>query len=148
MATKRAPTEQPQRNVTLEITAELAGKPFPCPVCRMPLPIELSQKQKPYCTCNDCGVQVFIRGKTGIRRLHELLRAEEPLAPETTGNTIAVTIYNRLAKLKQQREELESKQGMFFRDRDLDNAIAVLDGEIKRVQAELENVRKEAEKRR
>ncbi|HJZ10869.1 MAG TPA: hypothetical protein VJ521_01880 [Acidobacteriota bacterium] len=80
--------------------------------------------------------------------MHELLRAEEPLAPETTGNTIAVTIYNRLAKLKQQREELESKQGMFFRDRDLDNAIAVLDGEIKRVQAELENVRKEAEKRR
>jgi len=109
MATKRAPTEQPQRNVTLEITAELAGKPFPCPVCRMPLPIELSQKQKPYCTCNDCGIQVFIRGRTGIRRLHEQLRAEEPLAPETTGNTIAVTIYNRLAELKQQREELESK---------------------------------------
>jgi hypothetical protein len=89
METKREPRERPQRNVTLEISAELAGKPFPCPVCRMPLPIELSQKQKPYCTCNACGVQVFIRGKTGIRRLQELLRVEKPLTPETTINAHA-----------------------------------------------------------
>ncbi|HJZ11511.1 MAG TPA: hypothetical protein VJ521_05145 [Acidobacteriota bacterium] len=141
-----------QRNVTLRTDAtpaeHLQGKPFPCPVCMMPLPIELSQKQKPYCTCNHCGLQLFIRGKTGIRRLQELLQAEEALAPETTINTHAVTLYNRLAELKQQREELESRQGVFFRDRDLDNAIAALDGEIKRVQLELARVRKEAEKKR
>jgi len=149
MATDPKPRERPQRNVTLEISAELAGKPFPCPVCKIPLPIQLSQKGKPYCTCKDCGVQLFFRGKTSIQRLQELLWAEEPLEPETTTiNTLAVTLYNRLAQLKQQREELESKQGMFFRDRDLDNAIGAVDGEIQQVQRELERARKEAEKKR
>jgi hypothetical protein len=137
-----------QRNVTLEIAAELEGKPFPCPVCKKLLPMELSQNQKPYCTCNDCGVQLFIRGKTGIRRLHEILQMEEPLPRETSVNTMGVTLYNQLAELKKQREELESKQGMIFRDRDLDNAITALDGEIKRVQLVLEKVRVKSEKRR
>ena len=148
MATDREPRERPQRNVTLEISAELAGKPFPCPVCKRPLPIQLSQKQKPYCTCNDCGVQLFLRGKTGIRRLRELLRTEKPLVKETLSNNLAVALYNRLAQLRQQQEELKSKQGMFFRDRDLDNAIGALDGEIEQVQSELERARKEAEKKK
>ena len=46
---------------------------FPCPVCKKLLVVELSIKDKPYCKCNDCGVQLFIRGKEGIAKLTELL---------------------------------------------------------------------------
>jgi len=35
---------------------------FPCPVCARPLQVKLTKKEKPYVTCDPCGVQVFIRG--------------------------------------------------------------------------------------
>ena len=125
---------------------EMRGKPFPCPVCGMALAIEISKRQKPYCTCFVCGLQLFFRGKTGIRRLHELLRAEKPLAPETMVSNQGMALYNRLATLKKQRAELEEKQGLIFKDRDLANAITTLDAEIGRLQSELERIGKKAEK--
>jgi hypothetical protein len=128
-------------------TSEIQGKPFPCPVCGSPLPIEISQKQKPYCICNDCGIQLFFRGKAGIRRLHALLREKRPLGPDTKALNLPVPLYNRLAQLKQQREQLKNQQGLFFRDRDLDNALVVLEAELQQVQAELERARNRAEKK-
>ena len=63
-------------NVTLDSMAgglaELAKKEFPCPLCGAGLPILTSKRQKPYFTCNLCGVQVFVRGKAGISRLNEM----------------------------------------------------------------------------
>ncbi len=56
-------------NQNLE-TESLSGKPFPCPVCGIALDIRISRKQKPYCVCNSCRIQLFFRGKTGIGRLH------------------------------------------------------------------------------
>lgn len=44
-------------------------KVFPCPLCQKELEIKISKKQKPYCVCIDCGIQLFIRGKEGISRL-------------------------------------------------------------------------------
>jgi hypothetical protein len=60
---------------------------------------------------------------------------------------VAVSIYNRLEELRKQREELEQKQGIFFRDQALDNAILALDAEVARVETELEETRKKTEKR-
>ena len=39
---------------------------FQCPICKKMLNLEITKNDKPYCTCNDCGVQLFIRGKQGI----------------------------------------------------------------------------------
>ena len=44
-------------------------KVFQCPLCQKGLEIKISKKQKPYCVCLDCGIQLFIRGKQGISRL-------------------------------------------------------------------------------
>ena len=44
---------------------------FPCPVCKKDLDIRVSKKQKPYCVCQDCGVQLFVRGKRGISRFEK-----------------------------------------------------------------------------
>jgi hypothetical protein len=114
----------------------------------MILPLEISKTQKPYCVCSACGIQLFFRAQTGIRRLQELVRTEKPISQEFSQSCAAISIYNRLEQLKKQREELEQKQGIFFRDRALDNAILALDAEVARLEAELEQTRKEAEKKK
>jgi hypothetical protein len=48
------------------------------------------------------------------------------------------SLYNRLEQLRSQRKELTSKQGIFFRDEDLDNAIEAIDKEIERTQGVLD----------
>ena len=46
---------------------------FPCPVCARPLQVKLTKKEKPYVTCDPCGVQVFIRGPAGIEEFVRLI---------------------------------------------------------------------------
>lgn len=74
---------------------------FPCPVCTRPLEVRLTKKNKPYVTCDPCGVQVFIRGPAGIEefkrliergnrdglleRLEEMERRFRPTCPECGG---------------------------------------------------------------
>lgn len=47
---------------------------YPCPTCGELKSIKLSKKEKPYYFCDYCGVQVFIRGKEGERRLEEIVQ--------------------------------------------------------------------------
>ena len=141
-----------QHHVTLEIqdnqAEELRGKPFACPLCGMVLPVKIARTQKPYCVCLLCGIQIFFRGKAGIKRLRDLLRMEKPVAEEIPGSTVAVNLYNQLEKLKRQRDELEQQQGIIFKDHDLANAVIAIEAEIKKVQSSLEKVKRKAEKQR
>lgn len=50
---------------------------FPCPICTLPQDVLTSKKDKPYITCNRCGVQVFIRGRVGIAEFKQLLERSE-----------------------------------------------------------------------
>lgn len=52
----------------------MKGHTFPCPICREPRDIRLSKTDRPYLVCDGCGVQLFVRGDTGIRRLRSILR--------------------------------------------------------------------------
>src|SRR5258708_32423201 len=45
---------------------------FHCPICAEALEVRESKKDKPYVVCNACGVQMFVRNETGIRRLEQL----------------------------------------------------------------------------
>lgn len=47
---------------------------FPCPICTLPLEVRLTKKDKPYVTCDPCGVQVFVRGPAGIAELDRLIK--------------------------------------------------------------------------
>jgi len=46
---------------------------FPCPICTQPLEVRLTKKNKPYVTCDPCGVQLFIRGPGGIEEFKRLI---------------------------------------------------------------------------
>lgn len=120
-------------NVMLGDSAWLAGKKFPCPVCGSDLQLRLARTQKPYCHCDSCGIQLFFRGKNGIQRLRKLIAS----GVFTSGLSRATVLYNRLQQLKEQRKRLKDREGLFFRDRDLEQAIRAADAEIEAVRSEL-----------
>jgi hypothetical protein len=138
--------ERGQHNVT-EI-ADFAEKPFLCPVCNIGLKIKITRKQKPYCICLECGIQIFFRGQEGIKRLWDIIRSEEAVRAEFNGPARALSLLNRVQGLKQQRKHLEEQQGIVFPDPDRDKAIQALDAEIERVRTELKQEVHKTEKQR
>ena len=119
---------------------DLIGKQFPCPVCGLGLDIRLARTQKPYCVCQTCGIQLFVRGKEGIRRLRKIFHAQMLIVGNESQADTAVILYNRIQQLREQKGQLEVKQGLIFRDEDLAHAIGTVDNEIERVQGELEKL--------
>src|SRR2546426_5128926 len=117
---------RPLHNVTLS-AQDFLGKPFPCPLCNMELRLKISCKQKPYCMCLECGIQIFFRGLAGIARLLEMIQSEEAVVLEFSGPARAISLYNRLQHLKRQKDTLEEKQGIVFRDSDRDQVIDALE---------------------
>jgi hypothetical protein len=118
----------------------MAGKSFPCPICAVSLPIRITRKQKPYCQCLDCGIQIFFRGKVGIARLEAILEDEKLVSGVWSGTNNPELLFNRIQHLKQRKSELERKQRLFFPDPDLENAICAVKKEIQRVQGELDKM--------
>jgi hypothetical protein len=119
---------------------KMAGKSFPCPVCAVSLPIRITRKQKPYCQCLDCGIQIFFRGRVGIARLEAILEDEKLVSGAWSGSNTPELLFNRIQHLKQRKSELERKQRLFFPDPDLKNALCAVKKEIARVQGELDKM--------
>ena len=63
---------------------------FPCCVCGEAREVGTTKKNKPYLICDPCGVQLFVRGKTGIRRF-------DALVADADRNNV----WKRLAELQQ-----------------------------------------------
>jgi DNA-directed RNA polymerase subunit RPC12/RpoP len=47
---------------------------LPCFLCGRQLDRRIDRNEKPYFVCDPCGAQIFIRRKTGIENLNELIR--------------------------------------------------------------------------
>jgi len=127
-------------NVTLDKKRQdspFAGRVFPCCICSANLDIRLSKRGKPYCTCVQCGIQIFFRGKSGIRRLTEILNSNNFAYGTASETAPAIILYRRIAQMRAQKTDLEAKQGLIIRDADLENTIRVVDNEIKCAQREL-----------
>jgi transcription elongation factor Elf1 len=52
---------------------------FPCPVCGIATDVRTTKKDKPYITCDPCGVQLFVRGPAGIRAFNRLVARSETI---------------------------------------------------------------------
>jgi len=136
-------------NVTLGSSFDalegLVGLEFPCPLCGAGLPILRSKRNKPYCTCNSCGIQLFVRGKNGIKRLLKMVNERILISGTNESASHGINLINRLEQLKIQRSDLESKQGFFLTDENVENAIRLVDSEIEKVEGELAKMAKETE---
>ena len=49
---------------------------FDCPLCGRPLDVRMSKKNKPYVTCSDCSLQMFVRGPAGVERFDQRAHTE------------------------------------------------------------------------
>jgi hypothetical protein len=131
-------------NVTLDPLGaafpEFLGKEFPCPVCGAGLPILITKRKKPYCTCNSCGIQIFVRGKVGISRLRKLVRDGILISSSGEGASHGIALLNRLEQLELQKQELILKHPLIFLDSNVQNAIVLIDAEIESVQGELAKI--------
>jgi hypothetical protein len=141
-------------NVTLDPLwagfPEILGRLFPCPLCGAGLPILISKTKKPYCICNLCGIQLFVRGKLGIARLRKLARDGILISSSGQSASYGIALLNRLEQLKLQRRDLVFKRPLIFADANVENAIELVDAEIKTMQVELAAIasskREEADK--
>jgi len=66
---------------------------FPCCVCREPREVRTTKKGKPYMICDPCGMQMFVRVETGIRRFEAMIEAAD-----------RDDVWGRLAKLQHRYE--------------------------------------------
>ena len=55
------------------MTDAKADVKIPCLLCGEGLEIRTTYKEKPYLVCDACGVQVFIRGSVGVKRLAKMV---------------------------------------------------------------------------
>lgn len=134
-------------NVTLvggSDNSPFVGAKFPCCLCRAPLPLKLTKRGKPCCTCNDCGIQTFFRGKLGIGRLERILKSGNLEFGYGAHKTRAVICFTEIEQLRKQKTDLVDKKGFVFKDRDLTNAIQAVDNEIERKQIELAKLSRKA----
>lgn len=58
-------------NIPMSIVNE--RRMFPCPVCTSPRHVKMTKKDKPYIVCDPCGVQLFVRGPSGITAFETLV---------------------------------------------------------------------------
>ncbi len=66
---------------------------FPCCVCREPREVRATKKGKPYMICDPCGMQMFVRVETGIRRFEAMVEAAD-----------RDDVWGRMAKLQRRYE--------------------------------------------
>jgi hypothetical protein len=136
----------PQGNVNVTLSPleaalqELTCKEFPCPLCGAGLPIRASKRKKPYFTCNLCGVQIFVRGKSGIKRLNEMANSGILVSGKKESASHGINLFNRLEQLKLQRDELKWKRGIIFTDENVENAIRIVDVEMEKIESELARI--------
>ncbi len=129
-------------NVTLR-SREPQGY-FACPTCKKLRTVGLTKRQKPYFTCNDCGVQVFFRGKEGIRRFREMLGHAE-LAGNVRGLAplleYAAFLRKRLRQIRREKPILEKEQSLEIEEKLVENEIVrvrnVLETELKEARRQL-----------
>lgn len=124
----------------------LSDREFPCLLCGEGLPILASKRGKPYFVCNSCGVQVFVRGKTGISKLREMANSGILVSGKKESLMRGIALFNRLESLKLQKRDLEMNRGIvgiIFPDENLENAISLVDAETKKIEGELAKIAEE-----
>jgi predicted RNA-binding Zn-ribbon protein involved in translation (DUF1610 family) len=116
-------------NVTLKKQGKEERAYFPCPVCGEMLLVEITKNQKPYCTCNDCGIQLFIRGKSGIDRFSNLLGNVE-LRDSSRDLIRTLDYFNYLRK---KLGEIQAEKPLFGTDEDLQLQERIIKDQLSRL---------------
>lgn len=121
---------------------------YPCPTCEDKLQIKIDKNKKPYCICDICGVQLFIRKAFGILKLTERLEIElndESPHLNKDKNIIAnfaklIILINRINHLNQKIEEIKRKEGFISTDEEMEKEKSAVQEELTIANEELDNL--------
>lgn len=116
-------------NVTLERKEDGASY-FPCPVCFEMLEVRHDKNSKPYFVCNDCGIQLFIRGKNGIKKFKNLL----PNYKLKVKSHKLVELVELIPKLNDKLSELEAKKPVFGENKHLNLQAKIIKKQLNSLQ--------------
>ncbi len=126
-------------NVTLGLEGTEAPRSIPCFLCNDPVEIRRDKRGKLYFICESCGIQAFVRRKSGISRLENLIG--EIQKNVTDGLKIAA-ITSHLRFLQTEKYKLESRQWIFGLgdpDKLFKEAEIKISEEIQRIKTILDN---------
>lgn len=117
---------------------------IPCFLCGRKLEKRMSIREKPYFTCDGCGVQLFVRRKDGVERLDALMRAAEqnviPFEQHAHALFEIHAILGDIQGTKAQIKKLEGEIGIFFPDEDKIRACNSLKTRLETLHSELEKL--------
>ena len=107
---------------------------FPCPVCNTMRPVEIDKNSKPYIKCNDCGVQLFVRGKAGIIKLDKLI-GESELKGDSAALINAIDYFN---SLKERLNEVQSHKPILGINEDLELQERIIKKQLAKLRENME----------
>lgn len=123
----------------------LPDKPIiPCFLCGRTLKVKMTKSDKPYFICDTCGLQAFIRYKSGIRHFTELLYSlaedGEILMSINESSFKVVNLVSRLNELNKKLDQLRENKSLtdYFRsDTEFELAEKALEKNIRAVKKAL-----------
>jgi len=127
--------DQNDINVTLGGDNEDSIEYFPCPTCFEMLDLRYDKKSHPYFICDDCGMQLFIRGKKGIKKLKNLI----PNYKNKVKSHKLIEIIDYIEELNAKLSEIEAKKPFFGEDKNLNIQEKVINKQLKSLQKALNN---------
>ena len=133
-------------NATLTLRIEQ----IPCFLCGKNTDLRRDKNGKIYFICDSCGVQAFIRRRSGMERLKELgdQLEKNDIAGRVIGNRF-LEIQSRVGEIEQLREEIsriDEKMGVIFVDENLVRVKKSLENKLETCVSELENITANREK--
>ena len=114
-------------------TAEQA----PCFLCGDMVEIKYSKRQKPYLVCNSCGVQVFIRGKTGIALLKNWKNPVNSQTQPASQPSLVLELVGQLEKFKISLKNTEESQSGWMTFMGENPAVDAIKSEIEKIENQL-----------
>ncbi len=123
---------------------------YPCPTCKEELELRIAKNQKPYCICDRCGVQLFIRKAYGIRKLAGFLDIElNEEWPELSKDKNVIINFSQLGSLISRHnqlagklEEIEQKEDWLSIDKTTEPEKSSIMQEIKKIREEINKLTK------
>ena len=115
---------------------------YPCLTCKEEIELRIDKRHKPYCICDRCGVQSFIRKASGVRKLAENLEIElNDDGPELSKDKNVIINFSQLITLISKYNQLIQKLEEIERKEDLTSMNESTEKEIISIEKEIENIR-------
>jgi len=117
---------------------------LPCLLCGRQLDQRTDKNDKPYFVCDPCGTQIFIRRKTGIENLAELVRTlrgrDLPLREHARALYEIQAVLAEIRGVKKEIKSLDSIFNLFSNDKDEKRARNLLRARIDNLLSQLEQI--------